>query len=36
MEKLEEKKKGKRVAEEPEIDLTKLPYPARALQMKRD
>ena len=35
-EKLEEKKRGKRVAEEPEIDLTKLPYRARALQMKRD
>ncbi|KAD5802661.1 hypothetical protein E3N88_14021 [Mikania micrantha] len=35
-EKVKEKKRGKRVAEELEIDLTKLPYPARALQLKRD
>ncbi|KAD7117057.1 hypothetical protein E3N88_04325 [Mikania micrantha] len=35
-EKLEEKKRGKRVAKEPKVDLTKLPYPARALQLKRD
>ncbi|KAD4385549.1 hypothetical protein E3N88_25717 [Mikania micrantha] len=35
-EKVEEKKKGKRVAEEREVDLTKLPYPAHVLQLKRD